>query len=55
MDIDIIRDQKLGAGAGMRSSRVRMSSKSHVSARKSKFILWCVKPASLLRVPAHSG
>lgn len=25
MDIDIIRDQKLGAGAGMRSSRVRIS------------------------------
>lgn len=39
MDIDIIRDQKLGAGAGMRSSRVCMSANSHVSACKSKFIL----------------
>lgn len=42
MDIDIIRDQKLGAGAGTRSTRVCMSAMSHVSRRESVFPLYPV-------------
>lgn len=40
MDIDIIRDQKLGAGAGMKSSRVCMSPMSLLSGCKSVFPLY---------------
>lgn len=39
MDIDIIRDQKLGAGAGTRSSRVCISLMSCVSEHESQAIL----------------
>lgn len=42
MDIDIIRDLKLGAGAGTRSTRVCMSAMSHVSVTSPVFPLYPV-------------
>lgn len=42
MDIDIIRDQKLGAGAGTRSSRVC------ISAMSLKTVFCCIRLTSLL-------
>lgn len=47
MDIDIIRDQKLGAGAGMRSSRVCISVMSSLSEDESFPVLCCIQAASL--------
>lgn len=48
MDIDIIRDQKLGAGAGTRSSRVCVSVTSSLSEDESLAVLCCIQAATLL-------
>lgn len=55
MDIDIIRDQKLGAGAGMRSSRVCVSVMSYISEHSEHPLLYSTSQFAVLCVPAHLG